>query len=82
VVTYLFTAILCGDTITSCVYASIASYSVFNAFSRCMWFKIWAAQNNERQSLFDKGLVNTEKWGPVPKKDFLNKRWTQSSIRP
>ena len=21
-------------------------------------------QNNERQSLFDQGLVNTEKWGP------------------
>jgi len=29
-------------------------------------------QNIERQSLFDKGLVNTEKWGPAPK-TFLNK---------
>ena len=25
-------------------------------------------QNNERQLLFDKGLVNTEKWGPTPKR--------------
>ena len=39
-------------------------------------------QNNERQSLFDKGSVNTEKWGPAPKKHFLDKRWTESSIRP
>ena len=25
---------------------------------------------NERQSLFDKGSVNTEKWGPAPNKRF------------
>jgi len=33
-----------------------------------MWFKIGYGQNNERQLLFDKGLVNTEKWGPTPKR--------------
>ena len=52
-----------------CVYASIASYSVFNAFSRCIGplCGLKYGQNIERQSLFDKGLVNTEKWGPAPK---------------
>jgi len=36
-------------------------------------------QNNERQSLFDQGLVNTEKWGPGSQRQ-KRKRFSEQEV--
>jgi len=57
---------LCDNIITSRHIVFMHHVLCFNAFSRFTWFKY--GQNNERQSLFDKGCVNTGKCGPAPNK--------------